>query len=146
MKPFVVIGLALASFSLHAQDLIYFTNGTQQNAKVLEVGTNNIVYKKADNPDGPTYVEEKNKISMIEYANGSRDVLGNNQSYSAPQTPAQNPQYSVPNYSRPRPQVNVVIAPPMPPVVCNWGVRYYQPVVARPYHHRHHQRGCGHRW
>ena len=144
MKTLIVFGFSLAAITMQAQDVIYFTNGTQQNAKVLEVGAPNVVYKKTENPDGPTYVAPKNEINMIIYANGTRDVMASN-TYTQvqPQTPAQNPQYSVPEPVYTRPRVNIVVAPP---------VRYYgYAPVCRPqmriYRGPHHYfRHRGHRF
>lgn len=55
---------------LQAQDTILKNNGNVIYAKILEVGTNAISYKKTDFQDGPTYVENKVDISMIKYRNG----------------------------------------------------------------------------
>lgn len=53
-----------------SQDLIFKTNGDTIKAKITEVGTAGISFKKAAQPDGPTYVENKSDILMIKYANG----------------------------------------------------------------------------
>lgn len=141
MKTLAIFGLAASSFMVQAQDLIIFKNGTLQNAKVLEVGTNNVVYKKADNPDGPNYVAEKMEISVIEYANGSRDVMPyvSSNNNAAPTAPP--PNYSQPGpasvmmYAPPRPRVNVVVAAPVVSPFYYGGagcVGAYRPLVSRP--------------
>lgn len=142
MKTLAFLGFVATTFVVQAQDLINFKNGTLQNAQVLEVGTNNVVYKKADNPQGPNYVADKMEISVIEYANGSRDVMPyvTNNTNVAP-VPAQ-PNYSQPapspvvTYAQPRPRVNVVVAAPISPfyyggVGC---VGVYRPIAYRPVH------------
>jgi hypothetical protein len=45
------------------------------NAKVSEVGLNEIKYKKWDNLNGPDYVMPKSMIAMIIYENGTHDVM-----------------------------------------------------------------------
>jgi hypothetical protein len=52
-------------------------NGDKINAKVLEVGTTEIKYKKSQNPEGPTYVNYKNDVALIEYKNGYKEVYTN---------------------------------------------------------------------
>ena len=142
MKKLIVFGFSLAAITLQAQDVIYFTNGSQQGAKVLDVGSPNVVYKKTENPDGPTYLAAKNEVNMIIYANGTRDIMANS-TYTQvqPQTQTQNPQYSVPGPVSVRPRVNIVVAPP---------VRYYgsapvcrasMPVYRNSYHHHSNHRG-----
>jgi hypothetical protein len=66
--------LALASFllthTLFAQDKIYKKYGPVINAKVLEVGVDEIKYKLSDSPDEPIYVVDKSSIKMIQFADG----------------------------------------------------------------------------
>jgi len=142
MKTLVLVGFIAGAMAAQAQDLIIFKNGTLQNAKVLEVGTTNVVYKKADNPDGPNYVSDKGEISVIEYANGARDVMpyaSNNVAVPAPQPNYSQPGYSQPmvTYAQPRPRVNVVVAAPIVSPFYYGGmgcVGAYRPFVSRPVH------------
>ncbi|MBS1772368.1 MAG: hypothetical protein JST82_05880 [Bacteroidetes bacterium] len=69
-----LLGLTL-SISASAQDKIYKRNGGVIDGKVQEVTSKNVSYKKADNPEGPTYVIEKSALDRIEYQNGSEDVF-----------------------------------------------------------------------
>lgn len=55
-----------------AQDTIYKNNGTVIYAKILEMGTNAVSYKKQNYLDGPTYVDNKTDISEIKFSNGER--------------------------------------------------------------------------
>lgn len=126
MKALFICSLLFTSVVLKAQDTIIFKNGTLQNAKVLEVGTANITYKKTENLDGPNYVVDKNQIAVIQYANGTRDVMPyvspaqhTNTTTTAPVSNpsavvSQNPQTynSSPSQTYVRPQVQVVVAPP----------------------------------
>ncbi len=61
--------------SLAAQDIIILRNGDEINAKVTEIGIDEIRYKRASNPDGPTIVIAKSDVFMIKYKNGSKDVF-----------------------------------------------------------------------
>lgn len=78
---------------LHAQDTIYLKNGDEIKAKVLAIRPTEVEYKKADNPDGPTYAIEKYKILMILYADGTKDIFnepqpaGANEALKSPQQP-----------------------------------------------------------
>ncbi len=76
IKSLLLGSAALLSFAASAQDRIHLRNGDVIDGKVSEVGTRDISYKKADNPDGPSYRLGKGEISRIEYENGSEDVFG----------------------------------------------------------------------
>ncbi len=65
-----VIFLLLISANYFAQDTISFKNGLQQSAKVEEVGSSEIKYKRWDNLTGPIYVTAKSEINSIKYSNG----------------------------------------------------------------------------
>ncbi|GHV35311.1 hypothetical protein FACS1894180_7240 [Bacteroidia bacterium] len=56
-------------------DVITKKNGDQINAKVLEIGNDEVKYKKFGNENGPTYTISKSEIFTIKYANGSKDVF-----------------------------------------------------------------------
>jgi hypothetical protein len=59
------------------QDVIVKTNGEEIQAKVFEISTNEIKYKRFDNPEGPNYVIDKKQVFMIKYENGNKDVFNN---------------------------------------------------------------------
>jgi len=79
-QHFTQIGL-IAFFLLlfvgngHAQDVIYKKDGVKIEAKVQEIGTSEIRYKKFSNLDGPVYVIFKSQVSMIIYENGTHEVI-----------------------------------------------------------------------
>lgn len=58
------------STALFAQDKIYKKHGPVINAKVIEIGPDEIKYKLTNSPDGPIYVVDKSTLKMIEYADG----------------------------------------------------------------------------
>lgn len=67
---------ALFATSSYAQDVISLKSGNKVSAKILEINTSEIKYKRFDNPNGPTYVVSKSDIQKIEYENGTVDLLG----------------------------------------------------------------------
>jgi hypothetical protein len=71
----LLAGLFTATLT-HAQDNIVLKNGTEIRAKVLEVSATEIKYRKQDNPDGPVYSSGIGEVLLINYANGTKDVLG----------------------------------------------------------------------
>ncbi len=71
MRKILIIGLTiLVSSQIFGQDKIYKLRGTVVNAKVIEIGTDEIKYKLYDNPDGPVYVVDKSTLNRIEFADG----------------------------------------------------------------------------
>lgn len=75
-KAIVLIVMAMSLLpGLRAQDVITFKDGTDVNAKVLEVTTNEIKYKKFSNPNGPIFTVNKSDVLIIRYENGERDVF-----------------------------------------------------------------------
>lgn len=56
-----------------SQDVIRLKNGNEIKAYVKEIETEVIKYKRFDNPEGPSYSLQKSEISVIIYANGTRD-------------------------------------------------------------------------
>jgi hypothetical protein len=49
--------------------------GARIPCKITEIGEEEIKYKKADNPDGPTYSTSKNKLKEMIFANGTREFI-----------------------------------------------------------------------
>ncbi len=86
--------LLLASVSvLLAQDNIILRNGQEIKAKVEEVGVTEIKYRKTDNLTGPLYAIDKREVFLIQYQNGTKDVLNEpaaqaekTDNYTAPET------------------------------------------------------------
>lgn len=64
----------LSGFCL-SQDVIMKKDGAEIQAKILKVGTDEIEYKRHDNPDGPVYTELRSDILVIQYENGSKDIF-----------------------------------------------------------------------
>ena len=58
-----------------AQDIITKKTGEDILAKILEVTSTEVKYKKHDNPDGPTFSSLISDILMIRYDNGTKDIF-----------------------------------------------------------------------
>ena len=69
-KIILFLLIILFTTQLFAQDKIYKLKGTVINAKVIEIGTDEIKYKLFDSPDGPIYVVDKSSLNRIEFADG----------------------------------------------------------------------------
>lgn len=75
VKKVTVLSICLLlACVLNAQDIITKNDGTDIQAKVLEVGQSQVSYKKTSNPDGPTYTIGVSDILMITYENGEREM------------------------------------------------------------------------
>ncbi|MES2139863.1 MAG: hypothetical protein V4511_09135 [Bacteroidota bacterium] len=71
---FLICSLLFTVYS-YSQDVIYKTDNTKLEGKVLEVGISEIRYKLASNPDGPTYIISKSDLVLITYQNGSHQLF-----------------------------------------------------------------------
>ena len=75
---YLLLGLMLQFILLIAQDFITLKTGEIINAKVSEVGINEIRYYKTTNLTGPVYVTSKGDVAQITYANGTTDIINVN--------------------------------------------------------------------
>lgn len=79
---FLIVFIVCGCFSLSAQDIITTQDGTDIQAKVLEVSSKEVKYKKFSNLEGPTFVIPKSDILIIRYQNGENEVFNNSSSGS----------------------------------------------------------------
>ena len=56
-------------------DLITLREGTEIEAKVIEIGPKAIKYKRCNNLEGPTIVVNIDNVFMIKYSNGTKEVF-----------------------------------------------------------------------
>ena len=70
--------------TVYAQDVITLKNGDEIKAKVTEITSSEIKYKRYDNLDGPTVVAAKQDVFAINYENGTREVINAASTSSAP--------------------------------------------------------------
>jgi hypothetical protein len=116
MKPplFILISVLSISQLVKSQDTLVFRNGEQQLVKVLQVSSASVEYKKTDNADGPTYLAEHDRIAMIKYANGNRDVfIEPSISSPNPRDRAHRPQISTPRTNKTKGIVMTCIGIPL---------------------------------
>lgn len=74
-KNLWVILLFISTLVLHAQDSILMVNEKKIEAKVLEIGTTTIKYKKYSNIEGPLYTVAKEEVKEIVFENGDIEVF-----------------------------------------------------------------------
>ena len=60
------------------QDILYLSNGSKISVKVKEINPTDLKYKDFSNLDGPTYVISKTELVLIQYSNGSTEILNKN--------------------------------------------------------------------
>lgn len=134
------IGVSLFSIKLFAQDTLYTVAGEKICAKVTEITDTELKYKKTSNLDGPTYVVNKNSIALIEYKNGTKEVLGTG--VASAENPEQITRNNtvINNYDNGGfygwwPRVRVAWAAP---IIINGFGNYYRPYRYIYRGHRHH--------
>ena len=71
----IILGCSLSAF---AQDIITKKDGTDIQAKILEVNTSEIKYKRFSNLEGPVFTMPKSDILIIRYENGENEVFNEN--------------------------------------------------------------------
>ncbi|MDD4068192.1 MAG: hypothetical protein PHV65_04865, partial [Bacteroidales bacterium] len=86
-KLLYFLATALLSISsIYAQDIITTRVGDEIQAKIIEIGANEIKYKKWTNQEGPTYTLTKTEMFMVKYQNGEKEVFNQNNNYSNQET------------------------------------------------------------
>ena len=73
MKKLLLI-FTLFPYLTFAQDNIILKNGEEINTKIIEINESNVKYKKYNNQDGPLYTISKDKIFLIKYSNGEKEI------------------------------------------------------------------------
>jgi len=94
MKKQFILAAALlcAASAAEAQDMIVKRNASAEEipAKVLEVGEDQIRYRKFSNPDGPVYTISRSEVFFIRYENGDKEVITAYDAPAAPQASSDN--------------------------------------------------------
>ena len=62
-------------FCLNAQDIITLKSGEEIKAKVEEISSSEIKYKRFDNLTGPNVVLAKEYLFFIKYENGTKEII-----------------------------------------------------------------------
>jgi TM2 domain-containing membrane protein YozV len=78
-------------------DVIILKNGTEIQAKVIEIGEFKVKYKNCDNLTGPTFYKNKSEIFMVKYPNGTSTIIENKEEPSASQASNNNSSNSIVN-------------------------------------------------
>ncbi|PSR53441.1 hypothetical protein AHMF7605_07840 [Adhaeribacter arboris] len=65
----------LGVYAVQAQDIIFKTSGDQLPAKVTEVKESTIFYTLSDSAQGPVLSLPKTEVFMIQYANGTTELI-----------------------------------------------------------------------
>lgn len=78
------------SIGCYAQDMIVKKDGSIIQAKVSEIGTSEVKYKKWSNQDGPSYAIAKSEILAINYQNGDKDTFSDAQPITTQEPSEQN--------------------------------------------------------
>ncbi len=63
------------TFTIYSQDIITKQNGDEIKAKVIEITSAEIKYKRFENINGPIYSMNLKEVFMIKYENGVKDVF-----------------------------------------------------------------------
>lgn len=87
-SSFALMALLVFNNLLFSQDLIVKRDGSDVESKVVEVAEKVIKYKNFSNPDGPLYSISKDKVLMIRYENGTKDVFNSAKKAAAKETPS----------------------------------------------------------
>lgn len=56
-------------------DVLLLQNADELQVKILEIDEQTIRYKRCDNLNGPTFSISKNRVALIKYANGTKEVI-----------------------------------------------------------------------
>ena len=77
MKKLLLFILLFSIMCINAQDIIYKLNGEKVKAKILEIGTSEVEYKKMSNLEGPVYIINTGDIKEIVFENGEKEIFSN---------------------------------------------------------------------
>lgn len=73
---FAAVSALLLCMSVNAQDYIFTYEGEKIAVKVVEVGPDELLYKKWSNLDGPNYRLPLSGVQKVEYQNGDVETFG----------------------------------------------------------------------
>ena len=64
--------------NIFAQDVLYTISGNKIKVKVIEINANEIKYKDFNNIEGPTYLIYNTDVVLIQFANGTSQIINAN--------------------------------------------------------------------
>ena len=91
IKGLITVLILLLSSASYSQDVIFKKNGEEINAIIKEITTNEIKYKRHDNPEGPLIHIGKRDVFKIKYQNGTSEIFSAEKQTVQPETPPANP-------------------------------------------------------
>ena len=87
MRPiyrFLLLFLFLSPLTSMAQDVLFKTDGSKEEVKMLEISSTEVRFKKFSNLDGPVYVLPRTETVMVIYENGVHEVLSVKETVATP--------------------------------------------------------------
>jgi len=72
---FTLLAFIAINITVFSQDVITLKAGEDIQAKILELNTTEIKFKKFDNQTGPTFTILKSTVLMVRYENGTKDIF-----------------------------------------------------------------------
>jgi hypothetical protein len=75
---FLILICFYCTTNVFAQDVLYTISGNKIKAKVIEINANEIKYKDFNNIEGPTYLIYNTDVVLIQFANGSTQIINAN--------------------------------------------------------------------
>ncbi len=76
-RPILLLVFCHFVIMANAKDLVVLRSGDIIEAIVTEIKKDEVSYKKASNPNGPTYMIDKSGIFTIQYENGEKETFDN---------------------------------------------------------------------
>ena len=86
----LLLSIIVFEISGNTQDIIQKNDGTKIKAKIIEINTNEVKYKRFDYQDGPLVVLSVSEINTITYPNGEIETLNKNTKLANDNTTSQN--------------------------------------------------------
>jgi hypothetical protein len=127
MKRYLLTLLLILPIITYSQDTIYKNDGTEIQAKVVEITPDAIKYKRFSNLDGPIYNIAIADIFMIVYENGEREVFKKKEAPVAEPTPPpvqQQPPREVPVQQPAQPETPVTTQTQTPTMTLSEGYKH----------------------
>ena len=81
---FTLLAFIAINITLFSQDVITLKAGEDIQAKILELSTTEIKFKKFDNQTGPTFTILKSTVLMVRYENGTKDIFNQTEELKTP--------------------------------------------------------------
>jgi hypothetical protein len=63
------------AFNIFSQDMIVKKDGEEIQSKIIEIGIENVKFKKHDNLEGPDYILPKHAIVFVKFENGTKEIF-----------------------------------------------------------------------